>query len=260
MRALWAVYKRETSLFFRSTIAYAISFALILFLGILFSSGVAEINLQNQNPYAQQLIPGDEIIKQTVGILTFLMFVIAPLLTMRLLSEEAREGTIEVLLTMPMSEGSFVVGKFLAAWTFYTFVLLLTLVHVVLLLAINVRPDAGLTFAIYLGAWLYGGAVLAVSMIWSAVTEDQIVAAFLGAASVLILFLADQVARLVESQPSVAPVASFVRELSLNAHYENVLLRTGVLRAEDVTYFILLMIACLFITTIIVGTRRWRAN
>ena len=260
MRALWAVYKRETSLFFRSTIAYAISFALILFLGILFSSMVAQINLQNQDPYAQQLVPGDEIIKEVIGILTSLLFVIAPLLTMRLLSEEAREGTIEVLLTLPMSEGSFVTGKFLAAWTFYTFVLLLTFVYIVLLLAIGVRPDAGLTFAIYLGAWLYGGAVLAVSLIWSAVTEDQIVAAFLGSASIIVLLLADSVAGLVQSQPSFAPVANFVRELSLNAHYQNVLLRTGVIRAEDVTYFILLMIACLFVTTIIVGTRRWRAN
>jgi ABC-2 type transport system permease protein len=260
MRAVWAVYKRETSLFFRSTIAYAISFALLLFLGILFSTMVSQVNLQNQDPYAQQLVAGDEIIKEILGILTSLMFVIAPLLTMRLLSEEAREGTIEVLLTLPMSEGAFVVGKFLAAWTFYTFVLLLTGVYVLLLLAINVRPDAGLTFSIYLGAWLYGGAVLAVTLIWSAVTEDQIVAAFLGAASVLVLLFADQVAALVRDQPSLAPVSNFVRELTLNAHYQNVLLRTGVLRAEDVAYFILLMIACLFVTTIIVGTRRWRAN
>ncbi len=260
MRALWAVYKRETSLFFRSTVAYAISCALILFLGILFSSMVANANLNNQSPYAQQLIPGDQVITYSLGTLTFLMFVIAPLLTMRLLSEEAREGTIEVLLTLPMSEASFVVGKFFAAWTFYTFVLLLTLIHVLLLLAIGTRPDAGLVFAMYLGAWLYGGAVLSITMIWSAVTEDQIVAAFLGAASILVLYLADQVAGLVQSQPSLAPVADFVRELSLNAHYENVLLRTGVIRAADVAYFILLMIACLFITTIIVGTRRWRAN
>src|SRR5690606_20526965 len=123
-----------------STIAYAISFALILFLGILFSAIVEQVNLQNQDPYAQQLVPGDEIIKEVIGILTSLMFVIAPLLTMRLLSEEAREGTIEVLLTLPMSEGSFVTGKFLAAWTFYTFVLLLTLAYIVLLVAIGVRP------------------------------------------------------------------------------------------------------------------------
>jgi ABC-2 type transport system permease protein len=258
MRALWAVYKRETSLFFRSTIAYAISFALILFLGILFSAVVSDINVANQS--GQGTVPGDQAITSILGTLVFLLFVIAPLLTMRLLSEESREGTIEVLLTLPMSEAAFVVGKFLAAWTFYTFVLLLTLVHVVLLLTLDTRPDAGLIFAVYLGAWLYGGAVLSISMIWSAVTEDQIVAAFLGAASILVLFLADQVAGIVQSQPSFAPVAEFIRELSLNAHYEDVLLRTGIIRAEDIAYFILLMIACVFITTIIVGTRRWRAN
>jgi len=259
MRALWAVYKRETALFFRSTVAYAISAALILFLGILFADSVYRYNLNNQSPYAQQILTGEDVITNIAGVLTFLMFVIAPLLSMRLLSEESREGTLEVLMTLPMSEGAFVIGKFLAAWTFYTFVLGLTLVQVALLVSIGVRPDPGLMLSIYIGAWLYGGAVLAVSLIWSAVTEDQIVAAFLGAASILVLYLADSVAGLAEAQPSIASVANFVRELSLPTHYHETLM-AGIVRAEDIAYFILLMIACLFVTTVIVGTRRWRAN
>jgi ABC-2 type transport system permease protein len=124
------------------------------------------------------------------GILTFLTFLVAPLLTMRLLAEETREGTLEVLMTLPMNEGQFIIGKFLAVWTYYTVVLLLTLIYHLILLSIG-TPDLGTAFGSYFGAWLYGGAVLAVTMIWSAITEDQIVAAFLGAATVLMLYLAD---------------------------------------------------------------------
>lgn len=258
MRALIAVYKREVALFFRSTIAYAITFGLLLFMGVLFAASVSQYVQINQSGFSPQLIPADDVVIGNLGTLTFLLFVIAPLLTMRLLAEETREGTLEVLMTLPMADWSFVVGKFLAAWTFYTFILLLTLVYYGLLMSIGV-PDAGLAFSAYLGAWLYGGAVLAVTMIWSAVSEDQIVAAFLGAASVLVLFLADGVAVLVANQGIAAGASDFIRELSLQSHYQQTML-AGIIRGEDIAYFILLMIAALFLTTLIVGTRRWRSN
>jgi ABC-2 type transport system permease protein len=116
-------------------------------------------------------------------------------------------------------------------------------------------PDQGVAFGAYFGAWLYGGAVLAVSMIWSAVTEDQIVAAFLGAATILVLFLADAAALIFEAGSTAATI---VRELGLQAHYHATLMR-GVVRAEDLVYFAFKMIGALFITTRIVETRRWRA-
>jgi ABC-2 type transport system permease protein len=256
MRALWAVYKREVGVFFRSPIMYSIAFALLLLLGLLFSGSVSSAVSANQQGYAQQ--DADSIVNGTIGILTFLMFLVAPLLSMKLLSEEAREGTLEVLMTLPMSDATFVVGKFLAAWTFFTFILALTLVNAGLLVLTGSQLDAGLLVTTYFGAWLYGGATLALSLVWSAVTEDQIVAAFLGFVTVLIFFLASILSQLVASQPAVAGAAGFVRELSLQAHYDETLL-VGLVRAEDIAYFILLMIAAIFITTIIVGTRRWRA-
>lgn len=257
MRALWAVYKREVYLFFRSAIAYAIAFGLLLLLGLLFSLYVSSATASNQQGYGQ-VVDADQAITGTISILTFLMFLIGPLLAMRLLSEEAREGTLEVLMTLPMGDATFVIGKFLAAWTFYTFVLALTLVYIVLLLITGSRMDTGLMFTMYLGAWLYGGTVLALSIIWSAVTEDQIVAAFLGAATVLVFFLAGSLAQLLASQPGISGASGFIRELSLQAHYDDTLLN-GILRGEDIAYFILMMIASLFVTTIIIGTRRWRA-
>jgi ABC-2 type transport system permease protein len=258
MRALWAVYKREVALFFRSGVAYAIAFGLLFFMGVLFSASLWQFVVNNTSGFSQQLITANVAVVNTLGTLTFLLFIIAPLLTMRLISEETREGTLEVLMTLPMGDWAFVVGKFLAVWTFYTVLLLITLVYVFILAQIGV-PDTGIVFSAYLGAWLYGGLTLAVSLIWSAVSEDQIVAAFLGAASILVLYLADGVAILANAQSLTANAADFIRELSLNAHYQDTMLQ-GIVRAEDVLYFLLMMAFALFLTTLMVGTRRWRAS
>ncbi len=246
MRRIFAVFKRELALYFRSPVAYAVAFAVIFFLSILFNSYVTQANGQ---------FPADATFAP--GLLTFLLFLIAPLLTMRLLAEESREGTIEVLMTLPMNESHFIIGKFLAAWAYYTVLLLLTLVYYFILTTIGV-PDRGQALGAYFGAWLYGGAVLAVAMIWSAVTEDQIVAAFLSAATILVLYLAEVAAIWVAGQQTASGAADFIRELGLQAHY-NATLAQGVIRAEDIVYFIFMMIGALFITTRIVETRRWRA-
>jgi ABC-2 type transport system permease protein len=240
---VWAVFRRELSLYFRSPIAYAVGFAVLFFLGVLFTSYVVQANGQ---------FPADA--GYAPALLTFLTFLIAPLLTMRLISEEAREGTLEVLMTLPMNESAFIVGKFLAAWAYYTVLLLLTLVYVVILAQIGV-PDYGTAVGAYVGAWLYGGAAIAIALIWSAVTEDQVVAAFLGAATILVLYLADAAASLLSGSPFLAEV---VRELGFRAHFDATLSR-GIVRLEDVLFFVFVIIGALFITTRIVEIRRWRA-
>lgn len=248
MRQIWAVYKRELGLYFRSPVAYAIAFALLLFFGLLFSNSLNQANQQ---------APADQL-NYVPSLLTFLLFLVAPLLTMRLLSEETREGTLEVLMTMPIRESQFIIGKFLAVWTYYTVILLLTAVYYLILTVVGI-PDSGRAFGMYFGAWLYGGAALAVTLIWSAVTEDQVVAAFLGAASVLVLYLAEVAASAITNLPNVsAGLGNFIRELGFQAHYDSTMLN-GVIRAEDVLYFIFMIIAALFITTRIVEIRRWRS-
>lgn len=242
----WAVFKREFGLYFRSPIAYAIAFAMLFFLSLLFNAYVSQANGQ---------FPADST--YAPGLLTFLTFLIAPLLTMRLLSEETREGTLEVMMTLPMGDFQFVLGKFLAAWGYYTVLLALTLVYHVILVTIGM-PDLGAAFGAYLGAWLYGGAVLAVTLIWSAVTEDQVVSAFLGAATILVLYLAEAAASWVSATSTSSGLGDFVRELGLQAHYDATLAR-GIVRPEDILYFLFLIIGALFITTRIVETRRWRA-
>jgi ABC-2 type transport system permease protein len=256
MRGLFAVYKREVLAFFRSSVAYGVAFALLLFLGLLYADSVSNAVTNNASGMMQQPIVADSIIVNILGVLVFLMFIIAPLLTMRLISEESREGTLEVLMTMPMGDWAFVTGKFLAVWTFYTFILLLTGIYVLLLSSLGV-PDTGLILVAYLGAWLYGGLCFAIGMVWSAITEEQIVAAFLSAGTILLLFLADRLAVLVSDR--VGGVGDFIRELSLTAHYQDSML-VGLVRAQDIAFFFLVIVFALFITTILVGSRRWRAS
>ncbi|HEX2906126.1 MAG TPA: ABC transporter permease [Phototrophicaceae bacterium] len=258
MRQTFAVFKRELASYFRSPIAYAVAFALLLFLGIWFNGTLAQVVSYNMSAMQQggQGVTATDI-NGAPGLLTFLMFLVGPLLTMRLLAEESREGTIEVLMTLPMKEIHFIVGKFLAAWGFYTVLLLLATSYHFVLKSVGV-PDAGQAFGAYFGAWLYGGAVLAVCLVWSAVTEDQIVAAFLSAATVLMLYLANNFAASLGTNPTLSGASEFIRELGLPAHFDATL-ANGIIRAEDVAYFVLMIIGALFITTRIVETRRWRA-
>lgn len=243
----WSVFKREVALYFRSPVAYAIAFALFFFiLGPLFNGYLVQSN--NQFPANSTYVP---------NLITFLMFLIAPLLTMRLIAEETREGTLEVLMTLPMGEWQFILGKFLAAWAYYTVLLLIAIIYHLINLQVGV-PDLGEAFGAYVGAWLYGGAVIALCMIWTAVTEDQIVAAFLSAATVLVFYLADIAASALSAQPNLQLLADILRELGLQAHYNSTLAQ-GVVRAQDILYFVFVIIAALFITTRIVETRRWRA-
>ena len=259
MGALFAVYKREIALYFKSFIAYGITFALMFFLGLLLHSQLARvINIIQSGGQVPPGANAANIALGTLGALVFLLFVVSPVLSMRLLSEESREGTLEILMTLPMSDWVFVVGKFLAAWTFYTSILVLTLVHVWILSLLG-PINMGIVAVAYLGAWLYGGATIAICMIWSALTDDQLVAAFLGVATILALFFAEQIGGAFEGNLLAANATQFVRELGLTTHYQATMLE-GLLRAQDVVYFLLMIVLALYITTLLVGTRRWRAS
>lgn len=257
MRGFWAVYKRETAVYFRSFIAYAIGFAVIGVISLFFMLDIVAIS-QFQGTQQQVNITAVLVMQRALNIMTLSVFFIAPLLTMRLLSEEAREGTLEILMTLPMGDWAFVVAKFLAAFTYYTFLLLMTLIYVALLASIGSEFNWGFLATMYLGTWLYGGSAIAVCLVWSAVTEDQLVAAFLGAATVLTMFLGSFLSTIVSDQIAIPGITDFIREIGTTSHLNATMLQ-GLLLAEDVLYFVLVAAVALFITTLIVSTRRWRA-
>ena len=125
MRKLLALVQRELLAYFSSPLAYVVLTAFLFINGYVFYLIVAFLN----DPRTQAMAPLKLIFGGTIFFWLFLLFVV-PVITMRLLAEERRTGTLEVLLTSPVSEGQVVVGKFIAAFVFYLFLWLPTLVYV----------------------------------------------------------------------------------------------------------------------------------
>ncbi len=182
MRKLVALVHRELLAYFSSPLAYVILTAFLFINGYVFYLIVAYLN----DPRTQAMAPLKLIFGGTIFFWLFLLFVV-PVITMRLLAEERRSGTLEVLLTSPVSEGQVVLGKFLAAFVFYLFLWLPTWVYV-WILASHARIDFGPVWAGYLGIALLGVLFLSVGLLTSALVRNQIVAAILAFAVLVVVF------------------------------------------------------------------------
>lgn len=250
MRSIWIIARREIGQYFTSPIAYMVTFAIIMLTSFTFNSDLSQ--------RAGRLPPDGAAVLSWFAFFTVFF---APLLTMRLFAEETREGTLELMLTLPVRDGDIVLAKFLGAWGFYTLILGVTLVYQAILLAITgaepytARPDLDLGPVIsgYIGIWLFGGAALGLGLLFSALTENQVIAGFLSMAALFILWLGDFAGQVIQNRP----VAEVVRRLSLQAHYSTSFL-IGVIRFEDVVFFGALIVGSLFITTRLIEARRWR--
>lgn len=241
MYAIRIIWQREMSQYFRSPLAYLIASAFLLLTGISFNTDLLlSIGIKPVNP---ALIP---------DLLALVMVLISPLLTMRLLAEESREGTMELLLTAPISDMAIVLGKFLSAWSYFTFLLLLTGVYQVILVTIAF-PDLAHTIGAYLGIWLYGGATLAIGLLFSAMTENQIIAAFLSTITLLVLYFGESVGQIIMN----ADIAQFIFSITLQGHYIPSF-SVGIVRGEDIIYYSGVIVINLFITMQLVRSRRWR--
>jgi ABC-2 type transport system permease protein len=250
MHSIRVIARREIAQYFTSPIAYLVAFAILMLTGFLFNSDLAQ--------RAGQSPPDGAAVLSAFGFFTVFF---APLLTMRLFAEESREGTLELMLTMPVRDGDVVLGKFLGAWAYYSLILCLTFVYQGVLLyltqaksyQLSPELDIGPVISAYIGIWLFGGATLAVGVLFSAITENQVIAGFLSMAALFILWLGDYAGQVIQNRPA----AEVIRTLSLQSHYSTSFL-IGVIRLEDVVFFVGLIIVMLFITTRLVESRRWR--
>jgi ABC-2 type transport system permease protein len=235
------IFRREVAQYFISPFAYMIGAGFLLFTGILFA--------RDFQTAAYETVPVDPAF--IPGVISFITVFFAPLLTMRLLAEERREGTMELLLTSPTSEAGIVFGKFLGAWFYYSLLLALTFVYQIILLT-YVTPDLGHTALAYIGIWLYGGAMIAIGLLFSALTENQIVAAFFSLITLLILWIGDAAGQIIGN----IDVAQLLRGLSLQAHYSSSF-AVGLFKAEDAAFFAGIIVIVLYLTIRIVESNRW---
>ena len=183
----------------------------------------------------------------------FYLFLV-PAVGMRQWAEERRVGTIELLLTMPITPWQAIVGKFLASWLFLALALALTFPIVITVNYLG-SPDNGVILAAYLGSWLMAGAYLAVSCITSAMTRTQVVSFIVSVVFCLFLILAGfpPVGRLLSGW---APpwLVDTVTSFSVITHFDG--LQKGVLDSRDVIFFLSIIVFSLFTTGVILRGHR----
>lgn len=183
----------------------------------------------------------------------FYLFLV-PAVGMRLWAEERRVGTIELLLTMPITAWQAIVGKFLASWLFLAIALALTFPIVITVNYLG-SPDNGVILSGYVGSWLMAGAYLAISCITSAITRNQVVSFIISVVACLFLILCGfaPVINLLEHLGKpwlVETIASF----SVITHFEG--FQKGVLDSRDVIFFLSLIGFSLFTTSVILRSHR----
>ena len=242
MRGTWIIFRREIRQYLVSPVAYLIAATFLILTGFLFNNDlVASVTVKAASP---AVVP---------AFLSFALVFFAPILTMRALAEESREGTLELLLTAPVKDSDIVLGKFLGAWFYYSVLLAITLIYQIILITIT-QPDLGHAASAYIGIWLYGGATLAVGLFFSSITENQVVAAFLSIAALLILYLGGLAGQIVAN----LELARLLNALTLQGHFVGSF-AYGLVRAEDVVYYAGLIAIMLFMTIHAVESHRWRA-
>ncbi len=238
MKNVWTITSRELNSYFASPVAYVVSAAFLLISGALFSVILTSTM--------------DASLRGTFSNITFIMILIAPVLTMKLLAEEQRMGTLELLLTSPVHDWQVVVGKFLGSLILFAVMLLApTLLYVVLLTAFG-TPDYGPILSGYLGLLLLGGAFLSIGVLSSSLTQNQVVAGFVGIVLLLLMWISDALSRIVGG----GAVGDALTYLSITRHYDDFL--RGVIDTQNIIYPLSVIAVALFIATQVLQTRRWR--
>ena len=244
MKNVWLIARRELYAIFSQPIAYIFAFAILSITGLIFGTQLTSMVLQ----------PGRAPIEigGTLQLFIFLFLFVGPAVTMRLLAEEQRSGTMELLMTLPIRDGEVVVGKWLAAFIFFLATTLITLIYPFILINYG-NPDMGTILTSYLGVLLAGSGLIGVGILASSMTESQIVAFFIAFVISLLLYLADlpaQAGQLNELGNTI------FNELAFRSRMDSFF--RGLIIVKDLIYFVALTAICLFAATRILESRRWR--
>jgi ABC-2 type transport system permease protein len=232
----WVIAKRELAAFFVSPIAYVVGAAFLFITGLFFYFTVA--------------IDQVATLSQVFSVIGVMLLFIGPILTMRLLSEEAKSGTLELLLTSPVRDWEVVVGKFVAAFLFFLAMLVPTLYYLFLLTRFG-NPDLLVTLSGYLGVILLGAMLLSFGTLTSAMSANQIIAAVLGVALSLTFWMIGGLGIIFEG-----PLGGFFSYLAIQEHFGEFVI--GLISTTNIVYFFSVTAAALFLATRVIEIRRWR--
>ena len=242
MRTIQAVAWKEIQVYFGTPIAYIVGMIFLALTGIFFAAGVVP---SENNPFPEATL------SNFFQWGTIILILLAPALTMRLLAEEQKLGTIELLLTSPVRDWEVIIGKYLASLAFLVAMLCLTLYYP-LLLVVFAEPDMGPIYSGYLGLLLYGAAALAIGMLTSTITSNQIVAGFVAMGIIAALSFVHFSSDLVGG--GIAAV--LINEIGLQSHFED--FSRGVIDSKHIVYFLSITAVFLFLAVRALEFRRWR--
>jgi ABC-2 type transport system permease protein len=253
MTNILAIVRKEWNGYFASPIGYVVIGMYAVVFGYFYTVGLSWF--MRQSMQGPQMGGGPMNINQQMIRYVFLnstvifLFVV-PLITMRTYAEEKRSGTIELLMTSPITDFQIVMGKFLGAMSLYVAMLGLTLIHMAVLFVYG-NPELKPILSAYLGLLLLGGCFVSVGLFFSSLTRNQIVAGMFTFAVLLLLWVIDWVGGF--SGPYVERLTSY---LSLTGHVEDFL--RGIVDTQHIVYYLSFITFGLFLTAKAVDSERWR--
>lgn len=254
MGNMLAIAQKEVKAYFDSPIAYIIIgfFSLIFgyFYVALTSYFVGQSMQMGMMGGEQALNVNQQLIAPLFLNASVVVLFVLPSITMRTYAEEKRSGTIELLLTSPLTDLQIIMGKFLGAMTLWAAALAVTLVHVGVLFYFG-KPEIWPVVTVYLGMLLMGGCFISVGLFISSLTKNQIVAAMATFAVFLLLWVIDWISSFVG--PTTQQVLTY---LSITQHLDD--FTRGVLDTRHLVYYISFIGFGLFLTARSVDTERWR--
>lgn len=235
MNAIRAIYRRELSAYFNGPMAYLFISLFLLLTGWFFFSGF--------------FLGGQADIRGALELVPLLFVFFAPALTMRLISEEKRSGTLELLVTYPVTDFQVILGKYLAALTLLCVAVAGTLVYTVTAAWLG-NLDGGVAITGYLGMVLMGAAYTAIGMYASSLTDNPFVGFVLGIGFTLLLFLMDKVLWFIP-----AALVGLFEFLSIDAHYHSMI--RGVVDSRDLVYYFSLIALGVLLASRSLARRTW---
>ena len=236
MSKIFILAKKELMDYFRSPIAYIILILTIAIFNIFF------FMIIDQNREVS--------LRDVFQVMEFMFVFFVPLLTMRIFSEEKSTGTMEFLMTSPLTNTAIVLGKYLGVLVFFTIMVSMTFVYYGIVEYFG-NPDPLTTFTGYLGIWLEGAFFLAIGMMTSSWTRNQIVSAITSYAILFFIYFSISFTKYFSGTAEIV-----IRQLSTQSHLEN--LCVGIITVEDVVYYLNGILICLVLTRLSIENRLWR--
>ncbi|MGH9837426.1 MAG: ABC transporter permease [Blastocatellia bacterium] len=254
MKGILAIYRREMNSYFVSPIAYIVIGVFLLATGFFFTR-ILQGAIQNSMMMAQR---GGEmdvpmmVVRSFIGLAATFMLFLVPMLTMGVYAEERKRGTMEMLMTSPITEFQIVMGKFLASFTLLLFMLAPTLLyHFYVSRFSEPAMPWRIVWSGYLGVALLGAALVAIGSFISSLTENQIVAGIVTFVVFLLLWVLD-----IGVSSAGTALGEIVKYLSILQHYEE--FAQGVIDTTSIIFYVSLAALALFLTLRNLDSMRWR--